>query len=174
MFALVQGKPFTTADIPEDVREKREKLQKKEENREKKAQDTPAEKKSGTAPKRTNTAAQRKKIKTQMDGLDLAEKLLLSIIRDGFGTLTPKTVATMETLAFLMLNATVPGDVPSPTTTLLISGEFVPRFHPSPNGRLAMTTSVTPSPLMSPVSCPSPFLAHGDKYRYAYFPENGT
>ncbi len=108
MFAHVQGKPFTTEDVPADILEKREKLQKKEENREKKAQEAPTAK-AAAKPKKTDRTAQLKKIKTQTDGLELAEKLLLSIIQDGFGTITPKAVAEMEKQAKQLGDHYLPG-----------------------------------------------------------------
>ena len=107
MFAFVQKKPFTTETVPDDVAEKREKLQKKEEKKADSVADGSAAKPA--KPKKVNKAALAKKIETQNAGLELAEKLLSSIIRDGFGTLTPKAVAEMEKQAKQLGDHYLPG-----------------------------------------------------------------
>lgn len=92
LYAYAEGKPFTTAPVPEDLAAKREKAEKREE---KKAKETAA----GAAvnkPKKVNKAAIKKKIMAQLEGLDLLERLTNSLIRRGLGTLDAKDLKTIQ------------------------------------------------------------------------------
>ena len=100
MFAYVQNKPsFTTAEIPADLVEKREKLA------------TQAEKKKedATKPRTVNKAALAKKIQAQLDGLDLLEKLTLDLTRIGIGNMNAKSAREIEEKARQLGNAYLPG-----------------------------------------------------------------
>ena len=65
MYAFAQGKRFTTAPVPEDVQTKRDKLQARVEKK----------KVEADKPKQVNKAALAKKIKAQLDGIDVLERL---------------------------------------------------------------------------------------------------
>ena len=99
MYAYVDGKTFTTEDVPEDIAEKREKMQVR------------AEKKKVEAkkPKKVNKAALAKKIKAQLGGLDLLETLTHDLLRTGMGNTNPKTARQIETQAKQLGNAYLPG-----------------------------------------------------------------
>ncbi len=85
MYAYAAGETFTESTIPEDIASKRSKLEKREENKEEKqnATATPVE----SARKKTASKnAMKKKLQAQLDGLELLEKLTLSLVRNGLGT----------------------------------------------------------------------------------------
>lgn len=90
LYAFAEGKTFTTAQVPDDLAAKREKAEKREEKK--------AEAAAGTAakPKKTNKAALKKKIMAQLEGLDLLEKLALSLVRRGLGTLDAKDLKAVQ------------------------------------------------------------------------------
>ncbi|ULO05314.1 SWIM zinc finger family protein [Paenibacillus sp. 19GGS1-52] len=91
MYAYSDGMKFTVAAIPEDISVKREKAEKREE--------TKAEQESGTAelkPKKVNKSALKKKITAQLEGLDVLEKLILSLIRSGLGTIDNKMLKNIH------------------------------------------------------------------------------
>src|SRR5262245_31051835 len=77
MYAYAQKKSFSTAEVPADLQAKREKLA------------TRAEKKAVEAdkPKQVNTAALAKKIKAQLDGINVLEKLTHDLVRLGIGNM---------------------------------------------------------------------------------------
>lgn len=92
MFEMLADKPFTVADIPQDIADKRAK------------QTARAAKKAAAAdeppkPKKTNTAAQKKKLAKQLEGLDTAEKMVDDLLSSGLGTLAGSSAQTFEKLA---------------------------------------------------------------------------
>ncbi len=89
MYAYVSGKSFEKAEVPQDILEKREKIEKKEQKKKEKEQEQPE-------PKKVNVSALKKKIKTQVEGLEILEKLICSIVQNGLGTINKKTVALLE------------------------------------------------------------------------------
>ncbi len=101
MYAYLNGKDFQVAEIPEDVLSKREKIEKKE-TKKKEAVKTGAKKK-------VNKSALSKKIKTQIEGLELAEKITNDIIRSGFASLDVKALKILEGGAKQLGNYFLPG-----------------------------------------------------------------
>ncbi len=101
MFDYMAQKPFTICEIPEDIISKREKIDKKKENAEK-------------APKKVNKSALIKKMKKQLEGLDLAEKFLKEVLQTGIASLSGKGLKTYSDLAKQM------GDyyLPAPQTLM--------------------------------------------------------
>jgi hypothetical protein len=99
MYAFVQGKKFTAADVPEELAAKREKaavrVEKKKEEAEK--------------PKVVNKAALAKKIKAQLEGIDLLQKLTLDLVRLGIGNMNAKSAREVEEQAKQLGNAYLPG-----------------------------------------------------------------
>ncbi|HZZ78959.1 MAG TPA: SWIM zinc finger family protein [Gemmataceae bacterium] len=100
MYAFALKKNFTTAPIPEDLASKREKLQARVE---KKKDD--AEK----PPKQVNKDALAKKIKAQLDGIDILERLTNDCVRLGIGNMNAKLAREMEGQAKQLGNAYLPG-----------------------------------------------------------------
>jgi len=100
MLAYVQKKPsFKTAEVPEDLAAKREKLATRAE----------AKKEEATKPKVVNKAALAKKVQAQLDGMDLLEKLTLDLTRIGIGNMNAKTAREIEEKAKQLGNAYLPG-----------------------------------------------------------------
>lgn len=89
LFEILGDKPFEVADIPPDIAEKRAK------------QTARAEKKATEAakPKKVNAAAQAKKVKRQLEGLEMAEKMVNNLLTAGIGTLSGSSVKSYEKLA---------------------------------------------------------------------------
>jgi hypothetical protein len=99
MYAFVQGKPFTPAAVPEDLQAKREKVQAR------------AEKKQVEAdkPKQVNKGALAKKIKAQLDGIDVLERLTRDLVRLGVGNMNAKLAHETEAQAKQLGDAYLPG-----------------------------------------------------------------
>ena len=99
MYALVQGKPFTVADVPEDIASKREKAEKRVEKK----------KADLEKPRQVNTGALKKKIEAQLEGLHLLETLVHDLVRMGMGNTSAKTARQIEEQAKQLGNAYLPG-----------------------------------------------------------------
>lgn len=99
MFALVDGKKFATAAVPDDLQAKREKIEKRVEKK----------KEEATKPVKVNKAALAKKIQAQLGGLDLLEQLTLDLVRTGMGNTSAKTAKQIEEQAKQLGNAFLPG-----------------------------------------------------------------
>jgi hypothetical protein len=99
LFAFAQGKPFTVADVPAELSAKREKaaarVEKKKEEAEK--------------PRTVYKSALAKKIKAQLEGIDLLEKLTLDLVRLGIGNMNAKSAREVEEQAKQLGNAYLPG-----------------------------------------------------------------
>ena len=108
MYAFVQGKKFTPADVPERTCSQARKGRSSGSRRRKEEADKP---------KTVNKAALAKKIKAQLDGIDLLEKLTLDLVRLGIGNMNAKTAREMEEQAKQLGNAYLPGARPRCTTT---------------------------------------------------------
>ncbi|MHA6532414.1 SWIM zinc finger family protein [Paenibacillus sp. BAC0078] len=91
LYAYTEGQTFTPAPVPEDIASKREKAEKREENKAKQAAEG-----GGSKPKKVNKSALKKKITAQLEGLDLLEKLVLSLIRGGLSTIDSKTLKMIQ------------------------------------------------------------------------------
>ena len=99
LYAFVQGRKFTPADVPQELAAKREKaaarVEKKKEETEK--------------PRTVNKAALAKKIKAQLDGVELLQKLTLDLVRLGIGNMNAKSAREVEEQAKQLGNAYLPG-----------------------------------------------------------------
>lgn len=86
LYAYARKKPFTPSPVPPDLQAKREKLA------------TRAEKKATEPekPKQVNVAALTKKVKAQLDGIDVLEKLTHDLVRLGIGNMNAKLASQME------------------------------------------------------------------------------
>jgi uncharacterized Zn finger protein len=99
MYAYAQGKKFSKAPVPEDVQAKREKLQARVEKK----------KEESDKPKQVDKAALAKKIKAQLDGIDVLERLTNDLVRLGIGNMNAKLAREMEEQAKQLGNAYLPG-----------------------------------------------------------------
>jgi len=82
MYAYAQGTPFAQASVPEDIAAKRANAEKRAEN---KAEKTEKVKNTdiNAAPSKAKITAATKKINIQLEGIEIAEKLLKNIIQTG-------------------------------------------------------------------------------------------
>jgi len=99
MYAFAQGKKFSVAEVPADLAQKRAKLVERKEKK----------KETQSKPREVNKNALAKKIKTQLDGMDLLEKLITDLVRLGMGNLNAKTASQIEEQAKQLGNAYLPG-----------------------------------------------------------------
>ena len=89
MFEQLAQKSFETAEVPQGIAEKRA----KQAVRTAKKEAAPAK------PKKPNAAAQSKRLKKQLEGLDMAEKMAGDLLSAGIGTLGGASAQTYEKLA---------------------------------------------------------------------------
>jgi hypothetical protein len=99
MYAYALKKPFSTAAVPEDVQSKREKMQARAEKKEAEPD----------KPRQVNRSALTKKIKAQLAGIDILERLTCDLVRVGIGNMNAKLAAEMEHEAKQLGNAYLPG-----------------------------------------------------------------
>ncbi|KGE16788.1 SWIM zinc finger family protein [Paenibacillus wynnii] len=88
MYASAEGQAFTVDVVPEDITLKREKAEKRVESKVNQLTEEAVLK-----PKKVNKSALKKKITTQLEGLDVLEKLILFLIRGGLATIDSKTIS---------------------------------------------------------------------------------
>lgn len=94
---ILEGKSFDSCDIPEAILEKRQKREVRE------------EKKKSTEPPKVNKAALAKKMKKQLEGLDLAEQCVRDMLNAGFGAISGNSLATYKDLAKQLGDYYLPG-----------------------------------------------------------------
>jgi hypothetical protein len=99
LYALAEGKKFTSAEVPEELAARREKVAARVEKR----------KAEADKPVKVNKAALAKKIKAQLDGIDLLEKLTQDVVRLGIGNMNAKTAHELDEQARQLDNAYLPG-----------------------------------------------------------------
>ncbi len=100
MFAYVQkANAFHEADLPDDLKAKREKAEARSEKK----------KVEIDKPKTVNKSALAKKIKAQLEGLDLLERLTHSLVSLGIGNMNVKSAREIEEQARQLGDAYLPG-----------------------------------------------------------------
>lgn len=99
LYACAQGMKFVEKEVPADITEKRAKIQQRAEKK----------KEEANKPRQVNTGALKKKIKAQLEGLDLLESLVNDLVRAGLGTLNSKSARQIEEQARQLGNAYLPG-----------------------------------------------------------------
>jgi SWIM zinc finger len=99
LYAMAEGKTFTSAEVPEELTAKREKVAARVEKR----------KVDIDKPVKVNKPALAKKIKAQLDGIDLLERLTQDVVRLGIGNMNAKTAHELEEQARQLGNAYLPG-----------------------------------------------------------------
>ncbi len=117
MYEMLAKKTFGICEVPEDIQKKREKKQAKE-NRANEAakpesemteeERQKAEKKKASVAK-TAKNARVKKLKSQLEGLDLVEKVVNELMSAGLGTLGGASIKTYQQLAKQMGDYYLPG-----------------------------------------------------------------
>ena len=116
LYEIAAGKDFGTCEIPDDILKKRAKKAGKKEGAEEGTDDKPLteeemEKKKAAAEKAAKSAkaARTKKLKKQLEGLGLAEKLVRDLIKAGLGTMGGATLKTYEQLSKQLGDYYLPG-----------------------------------------------------------------
>lgn len=99
MYAFVQRKTFEVAEVPDDLAAKRDKAAARVEKKKDEAE----------KPKVVNKAALTKKIKAQLDGMDVLERLTQDLVRLGIGNMSSKTANELEEQAKQLGNSYLPG-----------------------------------------------------------------
>lgn len=99
LYAMLEGRKFIPADLPAELAAKREKAAARVEKR----------KADAEKPRQVNKSALAKKIKSQLDGIDLLEKLTQDVVRLGIGNMNSKTAHELEEQAKQLGNAYLPG-----------------------------------------------------------------
>ncbi len=91
LYEILENKTFELCEIPNDILTKREKKQAKKE-------DNHLEEKTKEK-KKTSKSAMTKKIKKQLEGLELTEKLIQNLLQAGLGTMGGTDLATYRQLS---------------------------------------------------------------------------
>lgn len=99
LYARLEGRQFSSAAVPDELSAKREKAAATAEKR----------KADAEKPRQVNKSALAKKIKAQLDGIDLLEKLTQDVVRLGIGNMSAKTAHELEEQAKQLGNAYLPG-----------------------------------------------------------------
>jgi hypothetical protein len=99
MYSYIEGKKFVEANIPQEILDKRE----KDEKREARKQEVPDE-----GSRKVNKSALAKKIRAQIEGLELLEKITCSIIRGGLASLDMKALKIIGDQAKQLENCYLP------------------------------------------------------------------
>lgn len=92
MFEILADRPFTVAELPADLAEKKAKQAARAAKKE--AREDKPEK-----PKKTSTSTRKKKLSKQLEGLDLAQKLVDDLLTAGIGTLAGTSAQSFEKVA---------------------------------------------------------------------------
>ena len=111
LYEIMAKKTFAPCEIPDDIVKKRAKKEKKENAaaaEETGELDEAALKKKAAAAKSAK-AAKTKKLKKQVEGLDLTTKLVQELIRSGLGTMGGTTLKTYEQLSKQLGDFYLPG-----------------------------------------------------------------
>lgn len=106
LFEMAANKTFTPCEIPDDILQKRKKL-------EAKAEKAQAEEEGGKpapkAPPKVNKAARTKKLKKQLEGLDMTQELVNSLLNAGLGAMGGNSVKAYRDLAKQLGDYYLPG-----------------------------------------------------------------
>ena len=109
LFAYTQGLTFTIADVPDELLAKREKAVAKIEKQREKQREKEKQEEAPASSRKVNKSALAKKIRAQLDGIDLLEKLTRDLVRIGIGNMNAKTASELEEHAKQLGNAYLPG-----------------------------------------------------------------
>ncbi len=106
LFEMAAGKKFTPCEIPEDILQKRKKLEAKAEKAQSQSEEDKAAPK---APPKVNKAARTKKLKKQLEGLDMTQELVNSLLNSGLGAMGGNSVKAYRDLAKQLGDYYLPG-----------------------------------------------------------------
>lgn len=106
MVAYANGASFSTAEIPDDIASKRGKLVAKAEKKEK---EVTSIMEKAAEPKKVNKNAVVKKTSSQLDGIEVAKKLLNNIVQNGISSVDAKVARDFEGQIKDLGNYYIPG-----------------------------------------------------------------
>lgn len=106
LFEMAAGKSFTPCEIPEDILQKRKKLEAKAEKAQSQSEEDKAAPK---APPKVNKAARTKKLKKQLEGLNMTQELVNSLLNSGLGAMGGNSVSAYRDLAKQLGDYYLPG-----------------------------------------------------------------
>ena len=117
LYEIAAGKSFAVCDIPEDILKKREKKLARGGKTEAAPEEsglTPEETQAAAAKKKASAAksakaARTKKLNKQLEGLDLAQKIVRDLMRAGLGTMGGASLKTYEQLSKQLGDYYLPG-----------------------------------------------------------------
>ncbi len=112
LYEILAKKSFGTCEIPEDILKKREKKQARETKNtadEVTCEDPEAAARKKASAAKSAKAAKTKKLKKQLEGLDLAAKLIRDLTRAGLGTIGGAVLKNYEQLAKQLGDYYLPG-----------------------------------------------------------------
>lgn len=114
LFEIALQKNFNICEIPEDILKKREKKLAREAKAETKSSDADepsgeADTKKKAAAAKTSKAARTKKLKKQLEGLELTTKLIQDLMKAGLGTMGGTALKTYEQLSKQLGDYYLPG-----------------------------------------------------------------
>lgn len=111
LYVIMEDRSFGLCEIPEDIARKRAKLAGKAAGGEKEAapvsEEQAAKKKAAAAKSAKNAKA--KKLRTQLEGLELTKQLLTELIKNGLGTMGGTSLKSYEQLAKQLGDYYLPG-----------------------------------------------------------------
>lgn len=99
LLEMTAGRDFAACDIPESILDKRAKKEAR----------TEKQKEKKSEPPKVNKAARTKKLKKQLDGLSLAQKMIDEMLGAGLGTLSGNSVKVYQDLAKQLGDYYLPG-----------------------------------------------------------------
>ena len=96
LFAYANGQTFKTADIPEDITSKRAKIEQRQEKKEKAEQEGKSNTEETPKNPKARLNALVKKAEAQLVGVEIAEKMLRSIVQSGLSSLDAQSKKTVS------------------------------------------------------------------------------
>ncbi len=113
LYEILRQKEFQICEIPEDIQKKRERKLAREAKTEDSGEGGTAsgvtEPKKKTAAAKTSKAARTKKLKKQLEGLELTTKLIRDLMKAGLGTMGGTALKTYEQLSKQLGDYYLPG-----------------------------------------------------------------
>lgn len=97
LFAYEQGLAFAITAIPEDILSKREKIEKRQEKKAQEKEDLKESLKERAAkPRNANPAIALKRYNVQLEGVEMARKILKSIVQSGISAIDRKEITRLQ------------------------------------------------------------------------------
>lgn len=109
MLKILEDGPWDACEIPQTILDKRARKEAREEKKEEKAKSGGKDGKPAKAPTASSLAARKKKLKKQLEGLDIAEKVVSELLNAGLATLRGTSLKTYQDLAKQLGDYYLPG-----------------------------------------------------------------